>query len=89
MKKIFALSLIAMICFYAGAQNISLRFTGCDANGHYIQLSRMVVTNHSEGWQETLFWPDTTLSIENATEPDILVLSQNNPNPFITRFILQ
>lgn len=85
MKKIFALSLIAMICFYAGAQNISLRFTGCDANGRYIQLNRVVVTNHAEGWQETLFWPDTTLFLKSDNIPaenDALVLSQNNPNPF-------
>ena len=80
MKRIFTLSLLLLMCFYAGAQ--SLTFTGCDADKRYAQLNRVVVTNHSQGWQETLYWPDTTLSIENATEPDILALSQNNPNPF-------
>lgn len=80
MKRIFTLSLLLLMCFYAGAQ--SLTFTGRDADKRYAQLNRVVVTNHSQGWQETLYWPDTTLSIENATEPDILVLSQNNPNPF-------
>lgn len=80
MKRIFTLSLLLLMCFYAGAQ--SLTFTGRDADKRYAQLNRVVVTNHSQGWQETLYWPDTTLSVENATEPDILVLSQNNPNPF-------
>ena len=80
MKRIFTLSLLLLMCFYAGAQ--SLTFTGRDADKRYAQLNRVVVTNHSQGWQETLYWPDTTLSIENATEPNILVLSQNNPNPF-------
>ena len=80
MKRIFTLSLLLLMCFYAGAQ--SLTFTGRDADKRYAQLNRVVVTNHSQNWQETLYWPDTTLSIENATEPDILVLSQNNPNPF-------
>ena len=80
MKRIFTLSLLLLMCFYAGAQ--SLTFTGRDADKRYAQLNRVVVTNHSQNWQETLYWPDTTLSIENATEPNILVLSQNNPNPF-------
>ena len=80
MKRIFTLSLLLLMCFYAGAQ--SLTFTGRGADKRYAQLNRVVVTSYSQGWQETLYWPDTTLSIENATEPEILMLSQNNPNPF-------
>ena len=80
MKRIVTLSLLLLMCFYAGAQ--SLTFTGRGADKRYAQLNRVVVTSYSQGWQETLYWPDTTLSIENATEPEILMLSQNNPNPF-------
>ena len=80
MKRIVTLSLLLLMCFYAGAQ--SLTFTGRGADKRYAQLNRVVVTNHSQGWQETLCWPDTTLSLENDAEPEILALSQNNPNPF-------
>ena len=88
MKKaicVLALSLMGVATF---AQTVTLTFTGRDAINQYAQLDRVVVTNLSRGWQETLYWPDTTLIMPNVTGIDESVanggfaLSQNNPNPF-------
>ena len=73
------------------AQTVTLTFTGKDANNHWVRLDRVVVTNLTQDWQETLFYPDTTLTMQNSTGIDdtetmytsSLHLSQNNPNPFI------
>ena len=93
MKKLFVFSLLALMCFFATAQTVT--FTGRDASSRYVQLNRVVVTNLTNGWQETLFWPDTTLTMESTVQNGItgingvetrhgtsLQLSQNNPNPF-------
>ncbi len=82
MKRILTFSLLVLMCCSTMAQNLTISFTGRDADKKNIQLSRVVVTNHSKGWQETLYWPDTVLTMKNMTEEKILVLSQNNPNPF-------
>ena len=88
MKKaicIFALSLMGVATF---AQTVTLTFTGRNAANHYMQLDRVVITNQTKGWQETIYWPDTTLIMQNVTGIDEsvanggFVLSQNNPNPF-------
>ena len=73
----------------ASAQTVSVTFTGRDAQNHYLPLNRVLVNNHTKGWQETLVWPDTVLvmtatgigSVETFQETS-LRLSQNNPNPF-------
>lgn len=93
MKKLFAFSLLALMCFFAAAQTVT--FTGRDASSRYVQLNRVVVTNLTKGWQQTLFWPDTALTMESTIQNGItgigdvetqrmasLQLSQNNPNPF-------
>lgn len=86
MKKFFVFLLVTMMCFGAVAQTVS--FTGRDADSRYAQLNRVVITNHTQGWQETLYWPDTTLILKNGTDIDVFtenggfVLSQNVPNPF-------
>jgi len=86
MKRFLTFSLLTLMCLYASAQDVTLTFTGRDADGRYVQLDRVVVTNHTKGWQETLFWPDTTLVMRKiATDMDKnsgLVLLQNTPNPF-------
>ena len=88
MKKaicILALSLMGVATF---AQTVTLTFTGRNAANHYMQLDRVVITNQTKGWQETIYWPDTTLIMQNVTGIDEsvanggFVLSQNNPNPF-------
>ena len=94
MKKIFTIFLLLLMCFFAVAQTVT--FTGRDSHNRYVQLDRVVVTNHTKGWQQTIYWPDTTLTIcvDNgngvAGEKNLsfqqavpsLQLSQNNPNPF-------
>ena len=86
MKKISIFSLLTVMCLCAVAQSVS--FTGRDADSRYAQLNRVVITNHTQGWQETLYWPDTTLILKNGTgiddfsENNGFVLSQNIPNPF-------
>ena len=70
------------------AQTVTLTFTAKDAGNHHVQLNRVAITNLSKSWQETIFWPDTVLIMQNGTgvedyiESDGFALSQNNPNPF-------
>lgn len=90
MKRIFIFSLLTLITFCAVAQNITLTFTGRDDNSRHMQLNSVVVINHTQGWQETLIWPDTTLTMQKnigitpigAKDYSPLRISQNNPNPF-------
>ncbi|MBP5556301.1 MAG: hypothetical protein J6X65_01135 [Bacteroidales bacterium] len=70
------------------AQTVTLTFTGRYAANQYVQLDHIFVTNLTKGWQEIIYWPDTTLTMQNGTGIDESVanggfaLSQNNPNPF-------
>ena len=85
-----AISLIAAIVAINATfpQSVTLKFTGRDASNHHVQLNRVVITNMTKGWQETIYWPDTTLILQNGTGIDDLAtktgffLSQNTPNPF-------
>ena len=70
------------------AQPMTLTFTGRFAN-QYVPLSRVVVSNLTKGWQETLPWPDTVLVLSATGIQDVempcrasLQISQNTPNPF-------
>jgi len=78
-----------MLLFAAvSAQTVTLTFTGRDASNQYVPLNRVVVSNLTRGWQDTLTWPhDTVLTMTDQTSIDDFVtdgfyLSQNNPNPF-------
>ena len=88
MRKIRCFVAIALVGVVAFAQTITLTFAGRDAANHYVQLNRVSITNLTKGWQETIYWPDTTLTMQNGTGIDEsvanggFVLSQNNPNPF-------
>jgi uncharacterized protein (TIGR02145 family) len=91
MKKCFMLIVCILVCCtIAFTQNITLTFTAKDAANHYEQLNRVFITNLTKGWQETIYWPDTILIMQNETginDVEIcgrasLQLSQNNPNPF-------
>ncbi len=88
MKKLLTFSLLALACVAGFAQSVTLTFTGRDANNRRVQLDRVVITNLTCSWQETIMWPDTTLTmqngvgiVENGTNGGFS-LSQNNPNPF-------
>ena len=86
MKKIFALTLLSLMSLCTVAQTVS--FIGRNADGSYVRLDHVVVTNHTKGWQGTLLWPDTVLNLENVAsiarfaEKSGVVLSPNTPNPF-------
>ena len=82
----FILSILMPVCMMA--QIINVTFTGRDANNSWVRLNAVVITNQTKGWTETIYWPDTTLTMQNGTGIDETVanggfrLSQNNPNPF-------
>lgn len=93
MKKfliVFALFVTALLAF---PQTVTLTFTGRDVNNNHVQLDSVLITNLTYGWQETLYCPDTALTMQNRVGIDdndvgtmctssLLQLFQNNPNPF-------
>lgn len=87
MKKIlFFISLLGGFSLWG--QSITLTFSGRDGINHRIPLDSVVISNQSKGWSETLYWPDTTLTMHNSTgiddyaDKDGFTLLPNNPNPF-------
>lgn len=90
MKKITTFILLILVCAVCHSQ-VVLTFTGHDTRSDdYVQLSYVVVTNVTQGWTDTLVYPDTVVVltendgtgiIENA-DNNVFGLSQNNPNPF-------
>ena len=90
-KQLFSLLFTILLPTSMMAQSfVSLSFTGRDADNKRIQLDRVVITNLTRDWQETLYWPDTILTMQNETGiydvetmcTSSLQLFQNNPNPF-------
>lgn len=91
MKKIVCSLLMTIIVMASVlAQTVTLTFTAQDAGSHYVQLNRVVISNLTKNWQETICWPDTVLVMQNGVgvvnykEEVGFSLSQNNPNPFST-----
>jgi uncharacterized protein (TIGR02145 family) len=91
MKKLLSFLVVILISITAFAQSVTLTFTAKDAANQHVQLHRVSITNLTKGWQETIYWPDTTLTMQNGTGISDIVgandysplrLSQNNPNPF-------
>ncbi len=89
MKKInFLTFILGCLCSIAtvSAQTVSLTFTGKDSVNRYVQLNKVVVTNLTKSWQETIYWPDTVLTLTNKTgisdvqEQELGLFSY--PNPF-------
>lgn len=77
--------------FFVSAQTVT--FTGLETGNRYVQLDRVTITNVNQGWQETIFWPDTAMTLRSSEQDGVnginklaenggLLLSQNNPNPF-------
>ena len=88
-KRITLITLLALCAVTLFAQTVSVTFTGRDAQNQYLPLNRVIVSNLTKGWQETLIWPDTVLVMTSTGIGDVetqnfatLQLSQNNPNPF-------
>ena len=89
MKKSLTLMLFALACFCVAAQTVT--FTGRDLGGRRVQLDRVVVTNLSKGWQQTLVWPDTMLTLSAQSPKNQVADAQRQelarslsvrPNPF-------
>ena len=87
-RLLFSLILAILLPLFAMAQSVPVSFTGRDANNRWVQLDRVVITDQTKGWSETIAWLDTTLTMQNGTGIDDYAnngnigLSQNNPNPF-------
>lgn len=87
MKKILFLILILANVFYATAQTTTLTFTGRDVYNNYIRLDRVLIADFAQNWQETIYYPDTTLTlsitaIEDFANVKEFGLTHNVPNPF-------
>lgn len=90
MKRFFPIVIFCgLSAAFLNAQPVVLTFTGRIANGQYVPLDRVVVSNLTKGWQEALTWPDTVLVMTPTGIEDVetvyttsLRLSQNSPNPF-------
>jgi len=91
MKRLLSFLVVILISITAFAQSVTLTFTAKDTANQHVQLHRVSITNLTKGWQETIYWPDTTLTMQNGTGISDIVgandysplrLSQNNPNPF-------
>lgn len=85
-RLLIVLSIVFSLLTVFGQQMVTLTFTGRDANDSYCQLNRVVITNLTKSWQETIYWPDTVLTMQHGTGiedyEESFVLFQNNPNPF-------
>ncbi|MBQ9522917.1 MAG: glycosyl hydrolase 53 family protein [Paludibacteraceae bacterium] len=86
MKRVVIFTFVSALFLTVSAQTIS--FTGQLSDGSYVELDRIRVINHTQGWQGTLFYPDTVLTLDNVSEvadfshEKELTLWQNTPNPF-------
>ena len=87
MKKFSAVIVLLLLVLTAFSQTVTLTFTGRDANNQYLPMDRVIIENVSQGWQETIYYPDTVFTMggtaiaDNAAIGDF-GLKQNNPNPF-------
>ena len=89
MKKHFTTLILCCLSAVLLHAQTTLTFTGRIINDQYVPLSRVVVSNLTKGWQETLLWPDTVLEMSATGIHDVetrliasLQLLQNTPNPF-------
>ena len=98
-------SFIALICallfgvsISTSAQTVTIAFTGKKyGSSQYMRLSKVVITNITRNWTETIYYPDTILQlscgvgIDDFDTDDGFALSQNIPNPFAgqTDFVLR
>ena len=92
MKKILLFLAFDILMLFAYSQVITVSFTGQDATGKWIPLDSVFASNQTLGWTETLYWPDTVLTMQVTTgigDANMksqnfapLRLFQNTPNPF-------
>ena len=74
MKKTLLLFILMVLAvLYSFSQNISIKlaFTA-ENNGTYVRLDSIKVMNRTQGGDNVLYWPDTTMSVE-ITPGDLLL----------------
>lgn len=88
MKKITTFFLMFLFCVMAFAQQVELIFSGRNATDNsHLKMSRVEITNHTKGWSDVLYLPDTVAVLTVGTSIDEYFdtqfgFSQNRPNPF-------
>ncbi len=59
---------VASACILGFSQGgVVLTFTGRDAVGQYVRSDSIVVENLTRHWTETMYWPDTVLTLNVGT----------------------
>lgn len=93
-RKWFVICWFLALAFPMWAQ-YGVAFTGRDNSGGYVQMHHIVAEDVTQGWTDTLFFPDTILLLSNVgvpTHPEAgsFSVSQNIPNPFsgVTDFVM-
>ena len=90
--------LLSVLATSMNAQTVTLAFTGKkNSSNQYVRLTKVVITNMTRNWTETIYYPDTILQlscgvgIEDFETEAGFALSQNIPNPFEgkTDFVLR
>lgn len=84
-KGLLCMFIICSVMTAAAQQ--TLTFMGQDNLGGYVRLHHAVIENVTQGWLDTLFYPDTILflsgvGVPNYGEDYVFSVSQNTPNPF-------
>lgn len=89
MRKFVSFIMFLTLAVMGFSQTVELTFVGRDAANQYVRLDSIRIMNHTHGWNETLYYPDTVLHIQNnigienyTGEKGHFILSQNTPNPF-------
>ena len=83
----FAIAYILMMTTNLFSQEIIVRFTGKINVTDYCRLDRVVVTNLTRNWSETVEYPDTIVVLGSTVGANLNTiveqgLGQNTPNPF-------
>ena len=85
MKKFFLFAYLMGSALFAASQETTVSFTGVSLNGSYCPFDRVNVTNVTQGWSETLVYPDTVLILSGLGVEETFFSSEGihiYPNPF-------
>lgn len=87
MKKISLLTIMLLLAMFAAAQrNITVTFKAENSDGTYQRLDSVMITDETQGWSQTLVYPDITMTLdyEDGIDEPLSTggLSHNFPNPF-------
>jgi uncharacterized protein (TIGR02145 family) len=81
-KVLLAIMMIGLISTAFGQkQTLDLTFTAVD-NASYVQLDSIKVMNRTQGSDATLYWPDTTLTLEITPGDLLLYIGYSSKFPY-------